>query len=154
MCHGDNRMANLTWRLNYIRTHIIPVNEKNQALAAIHTQTLPAKNTSKYYQDFYHKKPTIISDLFHLGEYSSYYFKQTDTITIRTSIGRQNCGRSRLILKRARFNPHLANAFVISDCSRYTVRGTLIHHHRVVTIRRIVQRVTLDRQWRVVSSYI
>ena len=30
-------------------SHCLPDNEKNQALAAIQRQTLPAKNTLKYY---------------------------------------------------------------------------------------------------------
>jgi len=49
MCHGDDPKASLTWMLNYIQTHIVPDNEKNQALAAIHRQTLLAKHTLKYY---------------------------------------------------------------------------------------------------------
>jgi len=49
MCHGGSPKASLTWGFNYIRTHIVPDNEKNQALAAIHSQTLPAKNTLNYY---------------------------------------------------------------------------------------------------------
>jgi len=32
-----------------IKAHIVPDAEKNQALAAIHSQTLPGKNTLKYY---------------------------------------------------------------------------------------------------------
>jgi len=49
MCHGDDPKANLTWRLDYIWTHSVPDTELNQALAAIHSQTLQAKNTLEYY---------------------------------------------------------------------------------------------------------
>ena len=49
MSHGDDPKASLTWRLDNIRTHIVPDNEMNQALAAIHSQALPVKNTLKYY---------------------------------------------------------------------------------------------------------
>ena len=69
MCHGDDQKANLTWRLDYIRTHIVPDNEMNQALAAIPSQTLPVENTLKYYQEFYLQTFKIAS-LFHLYEYS------------------------------------------------------------------------------------
>jgi len=57
MCHGCNPKASLTWGSDYIRTHIVPDNEKNQALAAIHSQTLPAKNTLKYdYKIYLHSQ--------------------------------------------------------------------------------------------------
>jgi hypothetical protein len=36
-------------RIGSSKAYIVPDNEKNHALAAIHSQTLPAKNTSKYY---------------------------------------------------------------------------------------------------------
>jgi len=49
MCHGDDPKASLIWRLDYIKTHIVPDDEKNQALAAIHSQKLQAKNTLKYH---------------------------------------------------------------------------------------------------------
>jgi len=49
MHHGDDPKASYTWRLDYIRNHIVPDNEMNQALAAIQSQTLQAKNTLKYY---------------------------------------------------------------------------------------------------------
>jgi len=49
MCHGGHPKASLTWGPDYIRTRIVPDNEKNQALEAIHSQTLQAKNTLKYY---------------------------------------------------------------------------------------------------------
>ena len=49
MWHGSNLKASLTWGRDYIKTHIVPDNEKNEALVAIHSQTLPAKNNLKYY---------------------------------------------------------------------------------------------------------
>jgi len=45
MCHGGNLKASLTWGSDYIQTQILPDNAKNQARAAIHSHTLPAKNT-------------------------------------------------------------------------------------------------------------
>jgi hypothetical protein len=41
--------GNLDLRSQLYKAHIVPNDEKNQALAAIHSQTLPAKNTLKYY---------------------------------------------------------------------------------------------------------
>jgi len=49
MCHGGNPKASLTWGPDNIKTRIVPDNETNQALAAIHSQTLQAKNALKYY---------------------------------------------------------------------------------------------------------
>jgi len=49
MCHGGKSKASMTWGSDYIRTHIVPDNEKIQALAAIPSQTLQVKNTLKYY---------------------------------------------------------------------------------------------------------
>jgi hypothetical protein len=39
------------------KAHIVPTNGKNQPLAAIHIQPLPAKNTSRHYWEIY--PPTI-----------------------------------------------------------------------------------------------
>jgi len=82
MCHGGNPKAILTWGTNYIRNHIVPNNEKNQAPAAIHSQTLQARNTLKYYQNFYLLKHFNITWLFHLREYWLYVLVQSDSILI------------------------------------------------------------------------
>lgn len=45
--------SKLDLRSRIFNAHIIPGNEMNQALAAIHSQTLQLMNTIKYYYDFY-----------------------------------------------------------------------------------------------------
>ena len=47
-----------------MKTHIVPDNAKNNALAAINTQRLPVKNTLKHYQEFHHQN---IQDYFSIS---------------------------------------------------------------------------------------
>jgi len=48
MCHGGKPKESWTWGSDSKWTHIVPVNVKSQAVAAIHSQTLQAKHTLKY----------------------------------------------------------------------------------------------------------
>ena len=150
MCHGSNPRASLTWGSEYIRTHIVPNNEKNQALAAIHSQTLPAKNTLKYYYEFY---LFTIASLNHLHEYLHYVLEEINTLSICPPEGHRNFQQSRYIPQRGRFNPHLTNTFILSNYTRYRIQSTPTHHNRVVTLQTIFWWTTLDRRGRVVSSY-
>jgi len=152
MCHGDDPKASLTWQLNYIRTVIVPDNEKNQALAAIYSQTYQAKNTLKYYKDFYLQTFKITS-LFHLRHYSLYVFVQVDTVSTRTQSGCHNYQWSNTILQCAALNPCLPSTFILRSPYRYQVRLWVVHHYRVISLRRILRRATLDRWGGVVGSY-
>jgi len=153
MSHGDNLKASLTSGLDYERTHIVPDNEKNQALAAIHSQTLQAKNTLKYYYDFYLQTTFKFTSWVHLREYSIYVFVQIDTLSIRTLMGGRNYQWSNTILQRAAFNPDLLRTFPLRHDTRYRIPSAPVHHSRVVTLRRVQRRATLDRWGRLVSSY-
>jgi len=153
MCHGGNPKASLTWGPDYIRTRIVPDNEKMQALAAIHSQTLQTNNTLKYYWEFYLHKNFKITSLIHFREYSLYVLNQVDKTSVRTSSGRQNYRRSNTIFQRSAFNTHLPSDFFVHRYFRYRVRRTPVHHNRVVTLRRVFRRVSVDRRGRVVSSY-
>jgi len=152
MCHCNHPNASLTWGSNYIRTHIVPNNEKNQALAAMHSQTLQVKNALKYYSEFYLKTDTI-SSLFHLCEYSLYVYEEVITISVHTSAGRQNFRWSRIQLQRAWCNPHLSNPVILGCYRMYRIWGALVHHNQIVPLHWVLRRTTLSGWGGVVSSY-
>jgi len=117
MCHGSIQKASLTWSSDDVRTDFVPDNEKNQALAAIHSQTSPAKNTIKYYTEFSLKAFTITS-LLQLHEYSLYVYIQTNSFSIRTSTGCRNYQRSNFILRSVAFHPRLLGHFILRSYTR------------------------------------
>jgi hypothetical protein len=98
-------------------------------------------------------KTIIIASIFHLREYALYEWERIDFISVRTPTARRNYRRGDIIPQHAGFNPHLSAPFVLSDYQRYRIRGAQVHHYRVVTLRRVARRATLDRRGRVVSSY-
>lgn len=71
--------------------HIIPDNEKNQDLAAIHSQILPAKNTLKCYQEF-SLHIIEITSLNHIREYALNEFVETKTFSVRKPEGHRHIG--------------------------------------------------------------
>jgi len=140
-------------RLRLYKAYVVPDGEKNQPLEAIHTQTLPAKNTLDYYLEFYLPYTFKITSLLSLSEYALYEFVKTNCISVRTPTDRQDHRQSNLILQQAGFYPHLSTSFVLSDYKQYWVWRTQIKHYQTITLPRVVWRVTLDGRGRVVSSY-
>jgi len=152
MSHGDDLKANLTWRLNELRTLIIHDNGKNQALAVIHSQTLQVKNTLKYYEEFCRQTLTITS-LLHQREHSLYVFEQVNKVSIGTQSGCRSYRRSNYILQRAEFNPHLPRTIILWNYYRYRIQGSLVHHSSIVIVRKILRRATVDGRGWEASSY-
>jgi len=94
-----------------------------------------------------------ITSLLHLREYSLYAFVQVDTVSLHTQTGCQNYWRSNTILQCSAFHPHLLSNFILRGYYRYSIWHLQVHHYRVVTLRRILRRATLDGRGVYVSSY-
>jgi hypothetical protein len=144
MCHSGYLTASWTAGSNYIRTHIVPNNAKNRALAAIHSQTLPPNITLKYYSQFYLQTIKITS-LFRLCEYSFYVFQEINRISVGTSEGVRTLWQSRFLLPQAVFNSRLLHFLLLGSYRRYWIRARPVHHYCVVTLTRICSPATLDR---------
>jgi len=95
-----------------------------------------------------------ISCIFHLREYALNVFKQPDAISTCTSRGHQNFRRYCVLLKRAGYNRHVPAHIILVLYPRWSVRSALVPHCRVVTLRKLFWRGTVDRRSRVVSSSV
>ena len=80
-------------------------------------------------------------------------FKEVNAITIPTSTGHLNFRRSRFQFRHVGLNPHLRHSFGLGSDWRYRLWDEPVYHYRVVALRRVFRRATLDRQRGVVSSY-
>jgi hypothetical protein len=67
--------------------------------------------------------------------------------------GSSQLRRFHYILQQAGFNPQLPCTFILGHYRRGWIRGAQLHNYWCIALRRVVRRVTLDRWWRVVSSY-
>jgi len=86
------------------------------------------------------------TSLLHTRDLSLYAWEKVDTIGIRSAEESRVLRRSDLLFRSAAFNPYLGINHSLQAIRTYILSGTSVLVYRVITLRRILQRLFVSGQ--------